>query len=481
MPIKKETLGSKVKDVTFPKHPVLVVDDDETALGYYQVILESNGIDNIILSDDSRNVLQIIEGQELSVISLDLRMPFISGKELLEIIREWHPETPVLIITGTAEVEIAVECMKIGAFDYLMKPVEESRLIATIRHAIEINELKHEVNHLSQHMLSKELENPEAFSEIITDNKDMMSIFRYIEAVAPSSKPVLITGESGVGKELFANVIHHLSNNRGEFVPVNVAGLDDTLFHDTLFGHKKGAYTGADSNRQGLIEQATGGTLFLDEIGDLQNSSQVKLLRLLQEKEYYQLGSDERRTSDTRIVAATNVDLEEKIKTNKFRNDLFYRLHTHYIRIPPLRERLDDIPLLTDYFIEEACETLEKKVPTVPHELYTLLATYEYPGNVRELQSMVFDAISRHEAKMLSLSVFKNYISERKQNGEIVAEITQPDQKSINYSGAFPTLKEVEDFFIDEALKKAEGNQSIAARLLGVSQSTLSRRMKKDG
>ncbi len=220
-------------DRQFPEHPVLIVDDSEPALEYYRVVLESNGVNNIILCDDSRKVLEIVEQETVSAVSLDLSMPYINGKDLLEIMKEWRPEIPVLVITGTSEVETAVECMKIGAFDYLVKPVEESRLVSGVRHALEIHELRREVDNLSRRVLTQELEHPEVFSAIITNNKGMNSIFRYIEAIARSRKPVLITGESGVGKELVAHAIHTLSDCAGEFVAVNVAGLDDTLFHDT--------------------------------------------------------------------------------------------------------------------------------------------------------------------------------------------------------------------------------------------------------
>ena len=464
-------------DAKTPQHPVLVIDDNESALEYYQVLLDTNGINNYVLCEDPRDVLQLVEETNPSTITLDLVMPDISGKELLEILHEWHPEIPITMITGTMEVETAVECMKIGAFDYLLKPIEENRFVSSLKHAMEIAELRREVDILSKHVLSRELEHPEAFAEIITDNSSMKSIFSYIEAIAPTAKPVLITGESGTGKELFAAVIHRLSNRDGEFVPVNAAGLDDTLFQDTLFGHRKGAYTGADSNRSGLIEQAAGGTLFLDEIGDLSSNSQVKLLRLLQEHEYYSLGSDEKRTSDARVIAATNVDLASKISDKKFRNDLFYRLNTHHIQVPALRKRLNDIPLLVNRFIAEASESIGKRAPTVPRELYTLLQTYHYPGNIRELESMIFDMVSRHESKVLSLTFLKDYISSHS-SSETPASAVDNTQKAITYSGAFPTLKEVEDFFFTEALRKADGNQSIAAQLLGVSQSTLSRRLK---
>ncbi|MDH3567306.1 MAG: sigma 54-interacting transcriptional regulator, partial [Desulfobacteraceae bacterium] len=252
-------------------------------------------------------------------------------------------------------------------------------------------------------MVKIALENPQAFSEIITHNQRMLLVFKYVESIAPSSQPILITGETGVGKELIARSIHTLSKLKGRFVAVNVAGLDDNVFSDTLFGHIKGAFTGAEQDRRGLIERAVGGTLFLDEIGDLNPVSQIKLLRLLQEGEYLPLGQDEAEQTNVRIVASTNENLWSLQRKDKFRKDLNFRLRTHHIHMPHLRERMDDIPLLVRHFLEKSADALKKKVPTPPKELYELLATYSFPGNVRELESMIHDAVSIHSAKILSL------------------------------------------------------------------------------
>ena len=260
------------------------------------------------------------------------------------------------------------------------------------------------------------LKNPEAFTNIITRNEAMLSIMQHVESIAATSETVLITGETGVGKELIAQAIHALSGRRGRLVPVNVAGLDDNVFSDTLFGHEKGAFTGADRRRRGQVQKAAGGTLFLDEIGDLSSASQVKLLRLLQEGEYLPLGSDDPQFSDCRILAATNVDVWELQRGHKFRSDLNFRLRTHHINIPPLRERIDDIHPLVVYFLGAAAESLGKSKPEVPAQLFKILEAYYFPGNVRELQAMVFDAISRHETGSLSLDVFQSHISMTREN-----------------------------------------------------------------
>ncbi|MBN1696934.1 MAG: sigma-54-dependent Fis family transcriptional regulator [Spirochaetales bacterium] len=463
----------------FPLDPLLLVDDEEDVLESYKMALKFNGINNFILCSDSREVPGMLAERKISVAVLDLFMPHVKGQDLLSLIKEKYPQIPVIVVTGSNKVETAVECMKCGAFDYMVKPVENSRLTSSIRTALEIRELQFEVDTLKRQVLSQDIHHPEVFAEIITTANALKSIFKYAEAIACTPKPVLVTGESGVGKELIARAIHRLSNRTGNFVPVNVGGLDDTMFSDTLFGHKKGAFTGADSSRPGLIEQASGGTLFLDEIGDMDNTSQVKLLRLLQDKEYYPLGSDVVKISDARIIAATNTDLEQKQNDNTFRNDLYYRLIIHHIHMPPLRERPEDIPLLINHFVEQSAQSMSRKTPGIPDQIFPLLSSYHFPGNIRELQSMIYDAVSRCETPVLSLSVFKEYIKKRTGGNAREDSRTAKKDFSISYSGRIPTLKEAEDFFIEKALERAKGNQSIAATYLGINQSTLSRRLKE--
>ncbi len=330
----------------------------------------------------------------------------------------------------------------------------------------------------SKDELEDKIKKPEAFAENITSNKEMLTIFLYIESIAQTSQPVLITGETGVGKELIAGSIHSLSGLKGRFITVNVAGFDDNLFSDALFGHIKGAFTGADKARRGLVEKASGGTLFLDEIGDLNPVSQVKLLRLLQEGEYLPLGQDEPKKTDVRIVAATNKDLWELQKAGKFRNDLNFRLRIHHIHVPPLRERKDDIPLLVDHFLGEVTRTLKKKKPALPKELFKLLETYSFPGNVRELQAMVFDAVSRHKARILSLKVFKSHIAREQKDRIVPTEKGLEETALLTFSGKLPTIKHTTQLLVDEALKRADGNQSIAAGMLGISHQALSKRLK---
>lgn len=317
------------------------------------------------------------------------------------------------------------------------------------------------------------------FEKIVTKNKKLLSIFHYIESIARTSQPVLITGETGVGKELIAKSIHPLSGRKGRFLTVNVAGLDDSVFSDTLFGHAKGAFTGADHVRHGLIEHSEGGTLFLDEIGDLSTLSQVKLLRLIQEGEYMPLGIDEIKKTDVRIVLATNRDLWSLQRAGKFRKDLNFRIRTHHINIPPLREHMDDIPLLVNYFLDKTARMLDKKMPNPPVELFKLLQSYSFPGNVRELQTMIFDAVSINDTKTLSLEFFKTRIKEALINNKGEWKNNKDETPPVLFSEKLPTIKQATELLVEEAMKRANYNQSAAAKILGVSQQALSKRIKK--
>ena len=325
-------------------------------------------------------------------------------------------------------------------------------------------------------------EHSEVFCDVITQDSAMYSIFRQMEFIAVTGDTVLITGETGVGKEKIARIIHQLSGRLGEFISVNVAGLDDLMFSDTLFGHRKGAFTGAESERRGLVELARGGTLFLDEIGDLGLESQMKLLRFLQDGEYRCLGEDASIESDVRVVAATNQSIESLARGGNFRSDLYYRLETHHIHLPPLRERKGDIRLLVNHFLKKAAENLGKKIPFLPHELFTLLSTYHFPGNIRELESMVNDAVTRHECGVLSTKSFLQKIDDHtsffpKDWAHKDGTVTFSDALSL--LPELPELKEVQKLMISEVLRRTDGNQKIAARLLGISRETLNRRLSR--
>ncbi|MEN8188531.1 MAG: sigma-54 dependent transcriptional regulator [Thermodesulfobacteriota bacterium] len=465
---------------TFPQFPVLLVDDEEAWLNSFSLTLQAAGISNVMTCSDPRKVQVLLQQNRFSVLVLDLTMPHLAGDELLPIVVQDFPDIPVIIITGLDQVETAVHCMKLGAYDFFTKVTEESRLVTGVRRAIDLGTLRRENSALKEHYFKDTLNTPEAFGDIVTHNKTMHSIFQYTEAIATTCEPVLITGETGVGKELFARAIHRLSGRSGDFVATNIAGLDDTMLADSLFGHKKGAFSGAESSRKGLIATAADGSLFLDEIGDLSPGAQIKLLRLIQEREYFPLGSDISRSTNVRMIFATHQNLESLQKSGTFRQDLFFRLRTHHIHIPPLRDRLDDIPLLLDHFLEESAEKLGKKRPTYPGELPILLSTYHYPGNIRELQSMIFDAVSKHRSKVLSMEVFKKYIISRHSIQE-EKDIFEPESGKTLFSvlKQLPTLKESGEVLVTEALNRAQGNQAIAAQMLGITRQALNWRLKQ--
>ncbi len=469
-----------MKKNLYPSFGILLVDDEVPFLRSLSITLErSGGINNVYRCQDSRQVMKLIAEQDIGLVLLDLTMPHLLGETLLERIAEEHPEVAVIIISGMNQVETAVNCIKLGAIDYVVKTEEEDRLIGGIKRTIQVLELRLENQELRRRFLNDTLERPEAFADIVTGDKGMRSVFQYLESVAGSYQPVLITGESGVGKELIAHAIHTLSHRQGPLLAVNVAGLDDNVFADTLFGHRRGAFTGAHEVRSGMIEQAAEGTLFLDEIGDLSIASQIKLLRLLQEGEYYPLGSDKPKQLRARVVVATHRDLQAKQSSGKFRKDLFYRLRTHHVHIPPLRERKTDIPILLDHFLTEAAAAQGKHQPTVPRELPVLLANYAFPGNIREIKAMVYDAMSVHKSRMLSMERFKYAMDLRADHRPALSTVDYHEHETFVSSGPLPNLHDVMDLLIMEAMRRAEGNQSIASRLIGISQPALSKRLKK--
>jgi len=465
-------------DITPPSSStILLVDDEPEILFSMQLMLRRAGFQHVLTLADSREVTGVLETEPVGAIILDLQMPYLSGKELLEKLQESWPNLPVLVATAANDLQTAVDCMKAGAFDYFVKPIEPGRVISSLNKALEINLLRREISALKDSVLTGQVQNAEAFADFRTSSLKMTAVFSYLEAIAPSPQPVLITGETGVGKELAAQALHKLSTRRGAFVAVNSAGLDDQMFSDTLFGHKKGAYTGANEAREGMLARAAEGTLFLDEIGDLTPASQIKLLRLLQEGEYHPLGSDVPVRSRARIVVATHQNLPRLIEENRFRRDLYYRLMTHTVSIPPLRERPEDLPVLLDAFFTEAAAELQKNKPTCPPELLNYLTGYEFPGNVRELKALVYDAVARHRGGVLATTVFRNVIGQRE--GSPAPGMEAPGNDPLLLPGRFPTLQETEEWLTAEALRRSEGNQGAAAGLLGISRQALNKRLRR--
>ena len=464
----------------YPNCPILIVDDELEALEVAESVLLAEGIDNVQLCRDSRRVMAMLDEQEAELVLLDLAMPHLRGEELLLQIVSSFAGLPVIVLTGFAGTDRVVECMRGGAHDYLLKPVDCERLATTVRRAMEWRELCRENSRLSDGLLATTLRCPKVFGEFSTGNPAMFTLFKYVEAIAPGEACVLISGETGVGKELLARAIHQLSGRKGEFVAVNVSGLDDAMFADTLFGHRKGGFTGAVEARAGLVQRAAGGTLLLDEIGDLSPASQIKLLRLLQEREYYPVGSDNVQTSTARIIASTLYELGERVAVGTFRQDLYYRLQGHHVHVPPLRDRLQtDLAALVDKFLTAAAKRRNKPRPTPPPELLPLLQTYDFPGNVRELESMIDDAVSRHEQGVLSLGSLRAHITGRSAGGKRVSGVIVAQAETLVFPPRLPSLKEVTRALIDEALSRVSGNQSLAAQMLGISPQAMSQRLKR--
>ncbi len=465
-----------------PAMQVLVVSEDSDFIRSARSTLQSAGIEAVHTITDDLAVLPFLNKTDASVVALDLGMPCLSGIELLPRIREEHPQIPVIVIAGTREVDRAVECVKEGAFDYLVKPVAAARLLTSVRVAAGMAAPQGGVGSVFRVLAAQQDDSTRIFHGIVTKNPGMKAIFEYLEAIAPSGQPLLITGETGTGKELVARAVHELSGCSCEFVAVNVAGLDDTMFSDTLFGHRKGAFTGAGASREGLIARASGGTLFLDEIGDLEKRSQVRILRLLEEKRYYPLGSDAPVETDARIICATHNCLPAQVLSGEMRKDLYYRLCTHNVHIPPLRSRMEDLPLLMDQFLVEAALTLGKIKPTPPPELLNLLSAYDFPGNVRELRAMIFDAVTRHRSGVLSMNSFQKAIGENRLGRvDAVASRNPPaGERPFQLSERFPTLREAADFLVAEAMRRSSNNRRIASMLLGITRDALKKRLSRN-
>ncbi|MCG8453006.1 MAG: sigma-54 dependent transcriptional regulator [Spirochaetales bacterium] len=454
------------------------VDDDISMLALYESYCEHIPEIDAAFIEDPRELISFVDAHASNLICafVDLHMPHYSALDLLPLIAAKHPELPLIVITAEEEISLIIQCIKSGAFDYILKDsLKLERLRGVFRHLSTIRRLSRQVEDLSSKLNDEEPLPDPAFKEIITTNKRMIRMFHYLNSIAEYSESLLINGETGTGKEMVAKSIHEVRETEGPFVAVNMAGLDEHTLNDTLFGHKKGAFTGAGDNREGLVAKAQNGTLFLDEIGDCSHTIQAKLLRMLQEKEFYPLGSDRVRKMDAFVVAATNRDLEELVEEGTFRRDLFYRLSAHTVTIPPLRERKEDLPLLIQAFVERFSEQMRKQVPSDITPLLALLNTYGFPGNVRELENIVKDQTARLQGGQFSqsdLNSLKNRISAAKPYAGAYEEMLQRVD-------LLPGLKEGAELLVEEALRRSHGNQAQAARMLGITRQALNKRLQK--
>lgn len=454
------------------------MDDEQHLLDSLSLTLKARGYKGVFTCLEGTRALALLKKHQCHVVLLDLFLPDISGEEVLGVIWAEHPSTAVIIITGVNEVDTAVRCIRSGALDYLVKPVEPERLITSVDRALKHSALWLENRILRSKLLYQKLQKPEAFEHILTRNAEMKAVFNYIEAVAPARDPVLITGETGTGKDLLAKALHLAADRAGQFVQVNTAGLDEHMFADTLFGHVRGAFTDARQARSGLVEQALRGTLFLDEIGDLSPASQVKLLHLIQQQEYFPLGADMPRKADVRIVAATNQDLEARMREGAFRRDLFYRLGTYQVELPPLRQRQDDICMLASYFSKEAAHDLGLENTSLPEQFFTGLRDYSFPGNIRELRALIFDGLARGGVKGLQEKL--RLLTGRDTPPPNEAHLSSEQRQDIVFPHPLPSLESAAHSLIREALSRSRGNKAQAARMLGISKQALHQRLKKE-
>lgn len=444
---------------------VLVVDDDEGLLGSIRATLVTAGLPEPALLSDSRRVPPLLREHAFQVVLLDLIMPHIGGMELLRGLKEEAPQTECVVITAVDEVATAVKAMQYGAFDYLVKPLEAERLCIAVRNALERHHLRHSVDILERTQSYSDLRHAEAFEEMVAEDPSMALVLHQAELYGGTDYTLMISGETGVGKGLLAHIIHRISPRaQGPFVPVSLPSLSRTLFEDALFGHTKGAYTGAAGDRKGFLEAARGGTLFLDEIAELDPELQGKLLRVIQEKEFCCLGSTESVRLEARIISATNRDLHEEIAAGRFRRDLYYRLNMCHIRIPPLRERKGDILPLATRFLRVHAGKCRKTITSLSPDIVGALLAHDFPGNVRELEGMVASAVLSEQGRTLGPS-------------SVNLRIPCPGETPPGACG-FETLLEMEKRHILRVLAATGQNRTHAARILGIGLRTLQRKLK---
>jgi DNA-binding NtrC family response regulator len=440
---------------------VLVVDDEETARHFCADVLREMGLE-VQSANTGREAIAILENGRTDIVLADLVMPGMSGLELLKIISHEYPDVDVVMMTGYGSIPSAVEATKLGAYDYITKPFKADALQSLIRRLVEKQSLAAEIN-----LLREQLKVHEGFGNLIGTSAKMQKIYRMILKVAPKRHPVMVTGESGTGKELVARAVHNYSPWRDKpFVPVDCGGLTPTLIESELFGHVRGAFTGATQTRPGLLATAQGGTVFLDEIAELPVELQVKLLRALQEREIKPLGTNQRTRLDARIIVATNQDLEAAIKRGTFRKDLYFRLHVVTLRIPPLRERKSDIPALAHYFMDRYGGE-ESAATGISYEAMSRLMSYDWPGNVRELENCIQRALALGSGPQIQVRDLPSnllYCVGREGAG-----------------GDVLSLKELERKAILQALDAARGDRVRAAKLLGIGKTTIYRKLKEYG
>ncbi len=449
---------------------ILIVDDEEVLRDVLDAVLRREGYDTVMASSGEQ-ALSLLDTETIDLVIADVMLPGISGLDAMRSIRISNPEIPVIVITAFSSIDGAIQAMKHGAFHYIAKPFKNDEVVLTVRKALEQRRLSTENDRLRA-----ELSEKYAYSNIIGKSETMRKVFDLITLAAPSRSNILIVGESGTGKELVAKAIHHGSPRaRDAFVTVNSGSLPPELLESSLFGHVKGAFTGAIATKRGLFEVADGGSIFLDEIGNINLETQAKLLRVIQEKEFMRLGSVDTIKVDARIIAATNADLSKLMRENHFREDLYYRLNVITIALPPLRRRREDIPLLIAHFLEKYAEENKRKVRDVTPEAMRLLIDSPWPGNVRELENAIERAVVLCTGDRITVELMPDYLR-MPAPGDQPAMVVPPEGLSLKES-----VSRYERMMILQSLELANGVQKRAAELLQLKPSTLNEMMKRLG
>ena len=465
-----DAMPPAVDTATAPKPRILVVDDELSMRDMLRIVLRRDGYD-VLVADSGRRALSMLQQEPVDLLLSDIRMPDISGVDVLRGAKEINRDIVAFMMTAFASTDTAVEAMRLGAVDYLTKPFSMDELRLKVRRHLEASRLKQE-----NVLLKRALNTSHAFSNIIGRSEAMLAVFRMIETIAKTNSTVLITGESGTGKDLVARAVHYNSLRREHpFVALNCGAVPETLLESELFGHMRGSFTGADQNKKGLIEVAERGTIFLDEIGETNASMQVKLLRVLQDRRFRRLGGTDEVQADIRVIAATNQDLQKLVAEGRFREDLFYRINVIPIPLPPLRERPEDIGLLAEHFLAKYAAQMQKPIHGISHEAHELMAAYHWPGNVRELENAIERAVALEQTPVvlpesLPASVRPATAGATTARAAFVdaeAGVTLPELEE-----GFDLEARGEEFYrhyIALALERAGGVQTKAADLLGMS------------
>ncbi|HKL57794.1 MAG TPA: sigma-54 dependent transcriptional regulator [Sphaerochaeta sp.] len=446
------------------KRSILIVDDEKNIRSGLAMAMELEGYESLT-AEDGASAWALMGKKDVDLVITDLRMPNMSGEQLLQKINGAYPRLPVIILTGHGTIETAVDAMRRGAIDFFTKPVELDRLSLVVKKALSTTDLYAEHERLKAEVASLKARN--RYDRIVGKSQKMVSLMETVAQVAPTRASVLITGESGVGKELVADAIHELGNrSKGPFIKVHCAALSESLLESELFGHEKGSFTGAIAQKKGRFELADGGTIFLDEIGEINAATQVKLLRVLQEKEFERVGGEKPITVDVRIVCATNRDLLKEIEKGNFREDLYYRLNVVHLDVPPLRDRKDDIPLLMTTFLSQFNQENEKSLEGFSNGAKKALLSYEWPGNIRELRNSIESAVVLTRSSVIEVE-------------DLPPSVRLTDNSSQLSLDVGITLAEAEKQLILSTLVMCGGNKTRSAEVLGIGRKTLHRKLQE--